>query len=70
MNKLQGFVEYVVYPFFRATGKNILKIKESYKRLLYKRKGKKERRKDKEGKNTKQSREMQGSKFTEMTAIN
>ena len=44
MNKLQGFVEYVVYPFFRATGKNILKIKESYKRLLYKRKGKKERK--------------------------
>ena len=30
--------------FFRATGKNILKIKESYKRLLYKRKGKKERK--------------------------
>ena len=57
--------------FFRATGKNILKIKESYKRLLYKRKGKKERKeKTKKEKNTKQSREMQGSKFTEMTAIN
>ena len=41
--------------FFRATGKNILKIKESYKRLLYKRKGKKER-KEKTKKEKTQSR--------------
>ena len=38
--------------------------------VVQKKRKKGEKRKDKEGKNTKQSREMQGSKFTEMTAIN
>ena len=71
MNKLQGFAEYVVYPFFQGYRKKYIKNKGKLQTFVVQKKRKKgEKRKDKEGKNTKQSREMQGSKFTEMTAIN